>query len=150
MKLECEGRVLAAGGTVIRLTNLYGPGQSDESVLSRILQQIPGTGPLLVRTVSPVRDFCWVGDAAQAALDLAAGRVSGIFNVGHGKSLSIGDLASTALEVAGEAGRSVEPEVPDGLPSVLAVDISETSKACGWVPHMSLADGIRRIMMDSK
>jgi UDP-glucose 4-epimerase len=150
LKLACEGPVLAAGGIVMRLTNLYGPGQSGTSVLSRILSQIPGQGSLMVRTSTPVRDFCWVGDAATAALDLLAAQASGTFNVGQGESLSIGDLARMALGIAGESHRPVESEQSDGPLSVLSVDISETSKACGWVPRMALTDGIRRIIMEAR
>lgn len=149
-KHACEKPVLAAGGIVMRLTNLYGPHQSAISVLSRILSQIPGHGPLVVRSTTPVRDFCWVGDAAEAALDLCTAQASGVFNVGKGESLSIGTLAGTALAIAGKSSRPVEAEEPDTPPSALWVDISETSRACGWVPRMALTDGIRRLIMDAR
>ncbi len=146
LKLESERLVESSRGIVMRLANMYGLGHSNRSVLSRILSQIPGSGPLIVQSVSPVRDFCWVGDAAAAALDLCASDVSGIFNIGSGRAISIGELARAALEMAGESDRSVVSEEPAGVPSVLTVDISETTKACGWVPRTTLVEGLKRMM----
>ena len=38
--------VLASGGAVARLSNLYGPGMSDTNVLSAMLRQLNENGPM--------------------------------------------------------------------------------------------------------
>ena len=43
-----------------------GRGMAELNVLSTILGQIPGQGPLEVRDDRPSRDFLWVEDAAEA------------------------------------------------------------------------------------
>ena len=148
-KLQCEARVRAAGGGAARLTNLIGPGQSRASVLTRILEQIPGRGPLRLRSLAPVRDFCWVTDAADAIVAACEAGLQGAFNVGAGESVSIGELARRALDVAGEGARAVEAEeTAEAAASMLRVDISETAAACGWSPATSLSRALEILVSE--
>ena len=64
IKLKSESAVLAQGGTVARLANLYGPGMSQKNVLSHILDQIGCGKQIIVRSLEPVRDYLWIEDAA--------------------------------------------------------------------------------------
>ncbi|NJM32689.1 MAG: NAD(P)-dependent oxidoreductase [Limnobacter sp.] len=58
IKLNSEYAVLAHGGAVARLSNLYGLAMAPGNVLSHILTQL-GKGPSIVlHTLEPVRDFC--------------------------------------------------------------------------------------------
>ena len=127
-------------------TNLYGPGQSDASVLARILAQLSGSGPLRLRSLDPIRDFCWVEDAANAILDWCARGLRGAFNVGSGESLSIGALARRALIAADQAGRAILAEVDHQTRSVVRVDIGDTTRACGWVPRTTLEEGLQKMI----
>ncbi len=146
LKLQCERLVLEAGGSAARFTNLYGPGQSEASVLARVLSQIPGTGPVRLKTLLPVRDFCWVQDAADAVVALCAAGVRGVFNVGSGTSISVGELARVALAVANEEDRALVAEEAGPISSVLRVDISETTIACGWRPCIELKTGLAQLI----
>lgn len=146
LKLACEDRFVAAGGMAVRFTNLYGKGLPRASVLWRILSQIPGSAPLSVKTLTPVRDFCWAEDAAAAVIDLCEAGARGIFNVGSGEATSIGELAHLALEVAGEQQREVKAEESASAASTLLVDISQTTAACGWRPETQLRAGLRRLV----
>ena len=146
LKLECERLVVDAQGSAARFTNLYGPGHSDASVLARILSQIPGQGPLRLRSLHPVRDFCWIGDAVDAVLDWCTRGLRGAFNVGSGHSLSIGALAQRALSIARESDRDIVSESSDATHSVLRVDIEATTRACGWSPCTTLDEGLKKMM----
>jgi len=65
-----------------------------------------------------------------------------IINIGHGKDISIRDLALMIKDVAGFAGDIVfDPSKPDGTPRKL-VDCSRIF-ALGWRPTIMLSDGIR-------
>src|SRR5687768_7405760 len=67
MKHAGEKAVLESqAGAVARLANLYGPGMAGNNVVSTILRQIDIEGPLVVRDETPVRDFVWAEDAAEA------------------------------------------------------------------------------------
>lgn len=139
-KLLGEAAVLEEAGTVVRLANLFGPGMSQSNVISDILRQIPGAGPLQVRDDTPVRDFLAVGDAARAFALLASSGVRGVLNVGSGVGTRISALAETALLLGGEAGREIVATRPSAQPSVNVLDVEATAKALGWEPSLSLAE----------
>lgn len=146
-KLSCEALVTGAGGTVVRLANLFGLGMADSTVVSAILSQIPGEGPLYVFDDAPVRDFLCVDDAAEAlALICRTEEVCGIFNVGYGRGLSIGKFAQLALAVAGEAHRPVQATRPGGRPSSLVLDISATEQRLGWRPRHDPAAALSQLI----
>lgn len=134
-------------GIVVRLANIYGPGMSENNVMSAILRQIPGEGALEVMDTNPVRDFIWVEDAAEGIVALALGKLKGgdesrIFNLGTGLGTSIGSLAELALDIAAQPGRLVKAKHSTGRQSSLILDFSDTTSACGWTPKTSLRQGL--------
>lgn len=146
LKLASEQSVLARGGIVARLVNLYGPGMAEGNVLSTILGQIRNDGPIRVLDATPVRDFLWIDDAARALAIMATGEASGIFNVGSGQGVSIRELANVVLDAVGQTGRSVESIRVDNRISELVVDIAQTKDAFGWYPTVTLAEGISTLV----
>jgi|JI10StandDraft_1071094.scaffolds.fasta_scaffold483244_2 UDP-glucose 4-epimerase len=149
IKLTSEQMVLSAKGVesvVARLTNLYGAGMSATNVVSRILGQVPGEGPLQVLDDSPVRDFLEVGDAARALRAMVEGSGCGAFNVGSGVGTSIRGLALLAIEKAGQSGREVEAQCPPSRPSTLVLDPSDTSRTFGWQAETTLSQGLDRLI----
>ena len=146
IKSFSEREVLAGGGTVARIANLYGPGMAGGNVLSKILGQVPGRDEVAVFTTRPVRDFVWVDDVADAIVRLVLSPTAGIFNVGTGVGTSVRDLACTVLAAAGESGRSIRSSGPPGAPSSLVLDIGRISRDTGWRPATLLSDGIRHLL----
>lgn len=145
VKRGAEVAVLASGsGVVVRLANLYGSGMARGNVMSTILSQVSGTGSLHVMDTSPVRDFLWVDDAADAIATLATMEScpTGIINLGTGVGTSIGELANMALEIAGQSGREVVSDGQSNRQSTLILDHSDTFRACGWRPRTSLRQGL--------
>lgn len=133
-------------------TNLYGPGDNFDLENSHVL-------PALIRkfheaknegkpsvvlwgTGKPLREFCHVDDCASACLHLME-NYSGedIVNIGHGKDISIYDLALLVQDVVGFEGDIVlDSDKPDGTPRKL-VDISKL-ESLGWQPNISLRSGL--------
>lgn len=139
-KIRNECIALDAGGTVVRLSNLYGKGMSENNVVSEIARQVPGTGPLRVRDDTPVRDFLWVTDAAKAIVMAVAQPCPGILNVGSGVGTSIKALAQIALNAVGEDDREIVAARPSSRRSVNVLDISGTQRRLGWTPGSSSTD----------
>ena len=147
VKARAEHAVLESSrGVVARLSNLFGPGMAEDNVICTILGQIPGTGPVRVRDMSPVRDFLWAEDAADALVKMAAGAGLGVFNVGSGTGHSIGEVARVSLRVAGQGDRAVVSTEPGARSSYLVLDISGTSSTWGWSPATDLEEGIGRLL----
>jgi len=149
LKLAGERAVLGSRiGAVARLANLYGPGMAESNVVSAILRQIDGEGPLVVRDTAPVRDFIWVGDAAEAIARMAMGGARGLFNVGSGNGVSVGALAALALKLAGRDDRQVRSSEPGERRSCIVLDISETVATWAWGPETDLERGLGLLLRD--
>lgn len=145
-KLRNEQIVLDAGGCVVRFSNLVGLGMSPNNVLSDIIRQVPGSGPLYVRDDGPVRDFLSVRDAVSAVVLLANKGATGIFNVGSGIGTSVGKLAEMALTHAGDGRREIIASSPSLKRSFNVLDISETTNMLGWKPLASMQEQLAELL----
>ena len=133
-------------------TNLYGPHDNYDLHSSHVL-------PALIRkfhegreanaesvtiwgTGSPLREFLYVDDLAQASVMLMEHPdAEGIYNIGAGQDISITDLARLVARVVGYEGKIVyDTSKPDGTPRKL-MDSSRV-QALGWRPEISLTHGI--------
>lgn len=146
-KLACEALVLAKGGTVLRFANVIGKGMNTTTVLGALLRQIPGTGPVQVRSLAPKRDFIWIDDTVSAIVAAITAGPPAVFNVGSGAAVTIRHLVSLMLDIVGENGRPVI-ETAGGV-SVLALDISATLASLNWMPRTSLQAGLTELIRAS-
>jgi len=140
-------------------TNLYGPNDNYNLKTSHVLPamikkfhlakkknlgsvEIWGTG-------SPLREFLYVDDLAEACLHLMLNYNEKQFvNVGSGKDISIKDLALTVKEVVGfEGDLTFDTSKPDGTPRKL-MDVSHLKNA-GWSYKIELKDGIKMAFDDA-
>jgi UDP-glucose 4-epimerase len=134
---------------ILRPANLYGPRQRLDIAqgavavfLDRALRgepiQIWGDG-------SVVRDYVYVGDAADAIL--RAARFEGeprVFNVGSGRGVSLNELVAEIRKLLGrevrvEHAASRAVDVP-----VNVLDCALARRHLGWSASTSLAEGLRR------
>jgi len=143
------------GGIVVRPANVYGHGMSKNNVMSKILNQIPGSGPLEVLNSGPIRDFINVNDVAQGIVTLALrglniknSQIGGIYNLGTGIGTSVGGLARLALEVAGQSHREVISKSTIDLHSSLVLDSSQTTRCFGWRPIIKLQQGLCELLQE--
>jgi UDP-glucose 4-epimerase len=146
VKLTSEQSVLSGGGVVARLANIYGPGMATENVFSHILNQLNKDGPIRLRDTTPVRDFIWVDDAAEAIIKMATQQVQGLFNVGTGIGTSIGELARMSLEEVKQPQRQIVATQPAAKPSYTVLDITKTKQYLYWQPSVLLNEGLRRLV----
>jgi len=133
-------------------TNLYGPNDNFDLVSSHVI-------PALIRKIytahknndaqcevwgtgKPRREFLHVDDLAQAVL-LLMNSYNGneIVNIGSGEDLPIAELVTLIKNIVGYQGEIVwNSSKPDGTPRKL-LDVSKL-KAMGWLPRISLYDGL--------
>lgn len=148
MKLNNEQRVTNAGGIVARLANVIGPGVAKHSVLSDILCQLPGTGPIYVRNDRPVRDFVWLEDVVSALMILILEGRTGIYNIGTEVGASIREIAEIALRTAGKNKREVKSLSLSPGTSYNVVDIGKMKSTYGWSPKSTLDQSIERLVSE--
>jgi len=133
-------------------TNLYGPGDNfdleNSHVLPALMRRFHEARQRGAPTVavwgsgSALREFCHVDDCAEACLFLMQHYdAAEVINIGHGKDISIRDLALLIKEVVGFAGEvDFDASRPDGTPRKL-VDCSRIF-ALGWRPTIALREGV--------
>lgn len=156
-KIAAEGLIRAAcgqnvlRGAIARLSNLYGPGGGENTVLGRILAQARRGEPLQVWDESPVRDFLFVTDAAEGLirLGLAACAHAGhegclTANLSTGQGTRIGALIDLCAELfhTSRLPQEREPD-PAKAASSLVLDNSRLASFTGWRPEIALAQGLR-------
>lgn len=138
LKAELEG-LFAGPHAIARLANCYGPGQSQENLISDILRQLPGDGVVRLKgAADSVRDYLHADDAAEGLAALAESSESGAFNLGTG----VGHDAASVARLLG--ARKVEAGTPSG--SRLVLDCDKARRLLGWSARVSLAEGVKSLL----
>ncbi len=132
----------------IRPFNTYGPRQSARAVIPTIITQMLTTGHVNLGNLAPTRDLNFVantvdGFIAAAESELAAGET---INLGSGREISIGDLASLIAKLA---ARDIEVNAdskrlrPTGSEvDRLLADNQKAMSLLGWKPRVDLESGL--------
>jgi GDP-L-fucose synthase len=135
-------------------TNLYGPGDNfhpqNSHVLPALMRRLheaktSGADDVVIwGTGTPLREFLYVEDLAQASLFLLENYDSpDTINVGVGKDATIREIAERVAETVGYTGTlSQDPSKPDGTPRKL-LDVSRIN-ALGWTAPTTLGDGLSK------
>ena len=139
-------------------TNLFGPNDNYDLNNSHVLPalirkaheaKLRGDQEFVVwGTGTPRREFLYVDDMADACVFLMEQNIGdGIYNVGTGEDIAIGEVAAMVMEVVGFQGKIVfDTEKPDGTPrKLLSVD---RLHGLGWRAKTGLRDGISLAYQD--
>ena len=149
-------------------TNLFGQGDSydleNSHVLPALMRKIHAAKQAGEKQVSiwgsgkPRREFLYSDDMASACVhlmrlpdaafdQLVAPAQAPLINVGAGKDITIGELATLIADVVGYRGKfTYDGSKPDGTPQKL-LDISRID-ALGWKPTIALRKGVELAYQD--
>jgi nucleoside-diphosphate-sugar epimerase len=141
-------------GLILRLSNTYGRGISTETVTGRILAQAAAGRPIRVADESPVRDFIYSGDVIAALVktaDCLPAEGVETLNLSSGTATSIAELAALAAALFNLSHRSPETGRPAAAGrSYLVLSNEKLIRRTGWQPATSLAEGLRRSVMEMR
>lgn len=136
---------------ILRLANPYGESQSvarPQGAVGVFLHKaLHGEEIGIWGDGSVVRDYIYEADVAAATVAvLAAGHLSGIYNVGSGVGTDLNELLDAIREVSGLPCRvtydaSRKFDVPCNI-----LDIGKIKRDSGWSPRFTLADGLRLML----
>ncbi len=135
----------------VRPFNIFGPRQSARAVIPTIITQALTGDEVRLGTLSPTRDFTFVLNTAEGFLRAAEcdAALGGVFNLGSGFEISIGDLAQTIIRLTGRpvTFRADEAErLRPGKSEVqrLWADSTRAREVLGWTPRIGFEEGLRR------
>lgn len=135
--------------TVLRLFNVFGAGQKEHFLIPFIIKQVLDKENVIsVQDLMPKRDYIYIDDVCRA-IEMSIRKSKGyqLYNVGSGKSFSVGELIELSQEIAGTDKEVVSKNVVrrNELDDVIA-DISLIESEWGWKPEVSLKDGLAKCM----
>ena len=90
-----------------------------------------------------VRDYIYVKDVAQAHFDVLNLKGIYCFNIGSGKGVVMKDVLKTLEKIVGRKLKTQDLGERKGDPMKSFADISKIKTAVGWIPKVTLEDGLR-------
>jgi UDP-glucose 4-epimerase len=134
--------------TCLRYFNVFGPRQDPNShyaaAVPLFIQRAIRNEPITIfGDGEQTRDFIYVKDVAAANVFFALhSDATGIFNVGHGRQLTINELAGTICRLAGSRARI---EYAVARPGDIKHSTAAVAKlrAAGFVPASDLQEGLQ-------
>ena len=134
---------------VARIFNTYGPRMQpdDGRVVSNFIVQALKRQPITIYgNGSQTRSFCYVDDMIEGFLRLMAteDEFTGPVNIGNPGEFSMRQLAEKVLAITGSRSKIVHQPLPADDPRQRQPDITLATDALGWVPRVSLEEGLER------
>lgn len=145
--LEFYIRAYGIEGQILRLANVYGPGQmadKAQGVLAHWLRAIAEHDSVpVIGSTEVARDFVFVEDVARAVVAaIVDGAWPAIYNVGSARTYTLAEVMDSVRSVVGrEFVMDVKPARRVDLPKT-HLDISLIHRETGWLPTISLESGI--------
>jgi UDP-glucose 4-epimerase len=157
---ENLGRLYSAGYGVqaiaLRYATVYGERQHYRGVNALYIMEnydriMRGEPPVIPDDGSEVHDYIHVSDVARANVMAMASEVTGeSFNVATGAATSLNRIVELLLEITGSKlkpqYRTGSAQVRSSITAQLDLSRAKAEKMLGWVPEISIEEGIRRLL----
>jgi nucleoside-diphosphate-sugar epimerase len=147
--IEAFGHAFDQPAVILRPFSVYGPGASPQSLIPRIIDMARRGLPVVLRDLKPIRDYCFVGDLAEAiaAACCLERRKLDIFNIGTMEGTNVDRVAHLIVDALGASCPVREDGARDrpGNSEIyeLIADNRRAREVLGWRPAISLAEGLR-------
>lgn len=150
--LKVWGAALGVEIAIVRLQNVYGPGQSLSNPYTGILSLFArlargGKTIPLYEDGAVRRDFVLIDDVASAILAAAMSDAvsSTPIDIGSGEFQTIETAASEIAAYYGAPQPEITGKFREGDVRHAWADVTAASEILGWTPQYSLRDGVRRL-----
>lgn len=133
---------------VVRIFNTYGPRMhpNDGRVVSNfIVQALRGEDLTIYGNGQQTRSFCYVDELVDGLVRMmnSPPEVTGPLNLGNPHEFTMLELAEKVLRFTGSKSKLVFKPLPQDDPRQRQPDISLARDKLGWVPVVSLEDGLK-------
>ena len=133
---------------VLRLFNVYGPGQAQFFLIPTVISQLLSHA-IALNDPRPKRDYVYISDvvrALQLSIDFQTSKFE-VFNIGSGVSYQVPEVVNLILKISGaecdviykNSGR--KNDVMDTV-----ADISKAKRLLKWEPKVPFEEGLRNMV----
>lgn len=132
---------------IVRIFNTYGPGMRIEDgrvVPNLINQALNGKALTVYGKGEQTRSFCYIDDLIDGLYRLMLSSVNEPLNLGNPSEFTIMQLARLVLKLTHSKSKIIYKKLPHDDPFQRKPDISKAKKYLGWVPRVSLDEGLKR------
>ncbi len=139
------------GYLVLRLFNVYGPGQNPEyaGVIARFAERLAkGLPPVIYGDGEQTRDFIHVEDVVEAFIRSleVPDPLNTVINIGTGRPVTVNRLARIMIELSGvETTPTYAPPRRGDIRHSYA-DISKAKRLLKWSPRIPLEEGLKTVI----
>jgi len=140
---------------IFRPFNIFGAGQAENFLIPSIIKQtLSNDETIIVRDLSPKRDYIYIDDVIDAYMYAIFNYTSNnpeVFNVGYGKSFSVKEIINKIQKIAAtdkrvvSMGESRKNEIPDCV-----ADITKLKKHFKWIPQYNIEEGLKQTVLSYK
>jgi len=128
---------------VVRLCNIYGYSKLKRpDLVPTIMQDLFKKKSISVWSKKPIRDFIFAEDAADAVVKLLNTKLTGVVNLGTGKSYSVNKLTNIISKLSSKKIKTKNRKVSG--PYKFVANIGLLKKNTNWKPKHSLSEGLEK------
>lgn len=125
--------------TVVRLSQIYGPGQRPGFLIPTMIESTKIGKPMLIP--EDIRDYLYIEDAIDAMIKLATVKDLSVVNVGSGSPTRLTEIAAKIARYLGKRGSSTGVRRPSEVgPLWMNNDLAK--ERLGWSPATDLDAGL--------
>lgn len=139
---------------IARLGNVYGLGSNQDTVVSTVVKKIKNGKSIVVRDLTPIRDFIYIDDVIEGLIRLAISIDKPecyLVNLSTGIGTSVLNLAKTASRIGSVPINEVQAQDnSEPSNSTLILDNTLLKKITGWKPGYTLSEGLSLTMKISE
>jgi UDP-glucose 4-epimerase len=130
----------------LRYFNVYGPRQDPTSEYSAVIPKLIDSllkhhPPAIYGDGNQTRDFVFIKDVVRANITAAESELSGVFNIGGGKSISINNLAQKIITILGSELQPIHQSSRIGETRNSWADLTR-ARSIGYHPKYTLEKGL--------
>lgn len=144
--------------TLLRLFNVYGPGEPEARLAPSIITAAKKGVPIALTNCEQLRDYTYVEDVAESFWRALSGPSQDgelrVFNVGTGRAITLRHFVLALSEILQERGfhpRLLFGAKPYRLdePIVYTPDVTQIKNAFSWVPPTTIIEGLLQTVEQS-
>jgi len=145
---QLEGNQGNVTSIILRLFNVYGPGQKQPFIIPYITESLAHDKNITIKTPNSVRDFIHVSDVVDSFVksDNSISTGCQIYNIGSGIPTTILDLARLCKKISGRTGNILTPPTSNKEPSGVYADTNKAQDSLGWYHQENLSDSLELLI----